>query len=526
VKVNVGLLASCLALFSASCAKPPPPADTLRLVVQSPPEAIDPRFATSAIAVRLSHLVFAPLFEIGDDLNVRPLLAEKLERTDDTTYLVTLPENARFHDGTPLTAADVVYTYGELGSEDVKSPHAPKFKRVKSVVADDPRTVRFTLNEPFAAFPIELCALGIVSRAQCEGKTAACRESPTGSGPFRVTAFDAAAEVLELAAYPDFVRGAPSVPKVTVRAVRDSTTRLLELIDEKADLVIGDISPVQLDAVKRHAHLKWQSARGLGFTYLAMNLRPPRADQDAEETRTRRALSSPMVRRAIAHAIDLERLIDKKLRGAAVRATGMLPPGHWAKAAGTKAIAYNPERARAMLDEAGFHDRDGGRFSVVLNTTSNRLRRSIAVLIAEQLRAVGIDVTLRVGEWSTLYADIKRGNFEMFSAKWTPVVEPDLMHWVFHSSNIPGEGAAGGNRGAYNDAEVDAWLEEGRKLLDPETRAPVYQRVEERLARDLPYVPMWFEDDIAVHNTRLRDLALRRTGSLYAIVSARLEPAK
>lgn len=507
------------------CRSEPPPGDTLRLVVQSPPEAIDPRFATSAVAVRLSHLVFAPLFEIGEDLTPAPLLAERLERKDDVTYEVTLREGARFHDGTPVTAEDVVYTYAGLNDADVRSPHAPKFKRLREVVALDARTVRFVLDEPFAAFPIELCALGVVSRRHCQGRSETCRDAPVGAGPFRVLRFDAAAEALSLAAHEGFVLGAPAIPKVEVRVVRDATTRLLELIDGKADLVVGDVAPTDLDVVARYEQLVAQKRPGLGYTYLAMNLRPPGDDDDEEEARTKRALSDARVRRAIALSVDVDAIVRTKLRDAARRASGMLPPGHWAKDASLAPLPYDPDEARRLLDAAGFEDRGpdgGGRFSLVLSTTTDRLRRSIALVLAHQLRAVGIDVRVRVGEWATLYEDIKRGSFEMFSAKWTPVVEPDLMHWVFHSSSVPGPNAAGGNRGAYKDPPLDGWIEEGRRLLDPEARKVPYQRAEARLLDTLPYVPLWFEDEIAVHQTSVQGFEMRRTGSFLPLARARL----
>ena len=128
---------------------------------------------------------------------------------------------------------------------------------------------------------------------------------------------------------------------------------------------------------------------------------------------------------------------------------------------------------------------------------------------------MGIDVEVRVGEWATLYADIKRGNFEMFSAKWTQVVEPDLFHWVFHSASIPGENAAGGNRGAFVDEDVDRWIEEGRTLQDVDARKVPYQKVERRLLETLPYIPLWFEDEIAVVGPRVKGFALNRSGAFF-----------
>jgi peptide/nickel transport system substrate-binding protein len=530
----VGLLLG--AALVAGCRDNAPPPGTLRLVVGTPPEAIDPRFATSAVGMRLSRLVYAPLLIIGDDLIPAPYLAASISRPTDTRYEIVLREGASFHDGTPVTAHDVVYTFAGLNDEDVKSPHAPKFKRVSDVIAVDERTVHFELDQPFAAFPLDLCAVGIVP-ASCRGRTAACRERPIGSGPFAVETFDSAAETLLLTRHPGFPHadaaaalGTPGktgdVEHLDIRVVRDGTTRLLELVDGKADVVVGDISPTQLDVIEREPALEALQRSGLAYSYLAMNLRKPRPQDEGEQRRTRAALSDPRVRRAIAHALDIDRVIRTKLRGSARRATGMLPPGHWAKDEALTVPGYDPDRARALMDEAGFDDRGeagGGRFKVVLSTTTDRLRRSIAIVWAHQLREVGIDVTVRVGEWATLYEDIKRGSFEMFSAQWVPVVEPDLMHWVFHSENIPGPNSAGGNRGAFIDEEVDAWLEAGRTALDPDVRRPYYQQIERRLVEQMPYVPLWFDNAVAVHRTRVKGFSLPRTQSFLGLASATLD---
>lgn len=518
------VLAGLVALGSVlGCGEPAREKNVLRLLVPSPAEAVDPRFATSALAQRMSFLVHAPLLYIADDLTAQPFLAQSIEAIDPVTWRVRVRDDARFSDGTKVTSADVHFTFTTLGDDNVRSVHAAKFKRIQKVRLVDEQTVEFVLDQPFAAFPLDLCSLGILSQKDCRDDTAGCRARHLASGPFVVERFDPANDVLTLKKNPHWRQGAVSVAGVDVRVVKDGTTRLLELMDGKADLLVGDVEPVQLDVIKKRKGLRIQRQTGLGFSYLAMNLRGPKAGADDESARSARALADVSVRRAIAHALDIDRVIETKLRGAAQRADGMLPPGHWAKAPNLTPPKYDPKEAERLLDKAGFQRREGrGRFSVRMSTTTNRLRRSIALIFAHQLRQVGIDVEVRVGEWATLYADIKRGNFEMFSAKWTPVVEPDLFHWVFHSSSIPGEGQAGGNRGAFVDADIDGWIEEGRALQSPSERKVPYQKVERRLLEKLPYVPLWFEDEIAILGPRIERFDLNRSGALFGLASAKL----
>ncbi|MCP4499108.1 MAG: ABC transporter substrate-binding protein [Deltaproteobacteria bacterium] len=525
-----------IALFSVSCAKESVPPDLLRLVVAQGPEALDTRFTSSAVAQRLGFLVYAPLFLIGDDLAAAPYLAKTLIAVDATHTEVELRDDAFFSDGSPLTAKDVVYTYKSLSDDEVGSIHKARFKWLLDVEEIGPHRVRFTLEKPFAAFPMELCAIGIVQKRSCAQNTPRCRRERVASGPFQVVNFDVESEELLLKKNEFFFAKnkwpRQGVQELLVRVVQDDTTRLLELLDGKADLLVGDIGPTQLDVIAgkrgKEKGVRVHRKGGLGYSYLAMNLRGPSTkgenenenEESPERKRTLEALANPKVRLAIAHALDVDRIIKTKLRDSAKRASGMLPPSHWAKNPWLKVPNFDPERARLLLDEAGFADRGedaGRRFKITLNTTTNRLRRSIALIFAHQMREVGIDVTVRVGEWSTLYADIKRGNFEMFSAKWTPVVEPDLFHWVFHSSSIPSAKGAGGNRGAYVNAAVDKLIEEGRATQEQSARAAAYAQVEGYLLRDLPYVPLWFEDQISLTSNRIQSYAPMRSGALNSI---------
>ena len=514
------LLTTCL-LFA--CARPPPPPDTLRLAIASPPEALDPRFATSAVAMRLSALVAPPLVTIGEDLRPSPLLAERIEQTSPRSWLVTLRAGLLFHDGAPVTADDVVWTFHSMKDPATGSPHRGKLAHLERVVAVDALTVRFELDAPWAPFLVDCNAYGILSKRSCAASPEACRHAPIGAGPFRVQHPLDDNETLTLtAAHKD-----TAIAAIEVKVSRDPTTRLLELMDERIDLVAGDLSPSDLLSLANQRELVLESAPGLGFSYLAFNVRGPRLNDDDEQVRTARALTDPRVRRALALALDIDTVIEHKLRGRARRASGMIPDGHWAKpdAALEPLIPYDPARARTLLDEAGLTPRDqhgGGRFRLVLATTTDRTRKSIALIFAEAWRAIGVDVELKVQDWAALYEDIQAGSFHAFSAKWTPVLEPDLMSWVFSSDNIPAKGKAGGNRGGFVDAELDGWLAAAQASSDVSQRRALYAQAAARVASALPVVPLWFEDELIVRHKRLTGFALARTGALLPLAQARL----
>ena len=532
----VVLIVALATTWACACARTAPPPDVLRLAVSSPPEALDPRFATSAVATRLASLVAAPLFAIGDDLRPHPLLAASADHPDPLTWIVRLKPGQRFHDGAPVTARDVAFTLLSIKDPAVGSPHAAKLALVSDVVAVDNVTVRIALSAPYPPLLVDMNAYGILEERVCAPSPEACRMAPMGAGPFRVSRPLDDDERIELAADPAWPRDADAgagtrIARIEVRVARDSTTRLLELEDGRVDLVVSDLSPADVAALaaagSRGAGVVVERAPGLGYSYLALNVRGPRAGDAGEIALTRRALADARVRRALALALDVDGVIAAKYRGMAKRASGMLPDGHWAKDPSERALPFDPGEARRLLDDAGYPVRasagaGSGRFHITLATTTDRLRRAISLVLADQWRAVGVDVDVVVRDWSALYEDIQQGAFDAFSAQWVPVLEPDLMHWVFASSSIPQRGRAGGNRSGYADAELDGWLDAARVTDDEGERAAFYRRASARVNAALPVVPLWFEDELCARSTRLEGFHLSPTLSLSSLASARL----
>lgn len=520
------LFASALSLLF-SCGRGCKPKEQEQIItvdVAFPLEALDSRYTTSATASRVAKLIYASLFEMNDNVEVTPFLAESFQIIDDKTFKIILRKNLKFHDGSPLTAHDVVYTFKELVSPDVASPHGEKFDYVSNMTAVNEHELLFELARPHAPFLTDLCAIGIVSKKACEGRSQQCRHENIGSGPYRVKAYDQAKEALTLAPFADWFEGAPKA-SLLLRVVRDENTRILELIGKKADIVDGEFSPVNAEELKKQSHLELKEVPGLGYTYLAFNVRGPRDDDpnNSEQYLSRTAIADKRVRLAIAHAIDFDQIIEKILLGTAKRVSGLIPNGHWAKDETLKPPAFDPTLAEKILDDAGFKRRgaDNMRFKLTISSTPNRLRQNTAQLYADFLKRVGIDAGIRVKDWSALFQDMKQGQFELLSAIWVPVTDPDLYHFVHHSSSIPDDVKAGGNRHGYKNAEVDRLVELGRVTMEPIKRKAIYQEVERIMLTDLPYIPLWNEDRLVVLNRdRVKGFSPSPTGSLIGLRGA------
>lgn len=502
ILVILGFIFSC----NKSCQKTPS-IEPISISLATPIETLDPRLATSFSASRAANIVYGTLFVVGDDLNPKPWLAEKYEQLDETTYKIYLRKNLTFHDNSPLTDKDVVYTFSELSSQDVLSPHAEKFNYLESITSLDDRTVIFKLKEPFAPFLTDLCGIGIVSEKKCRNRSKECQHEFVGSGPYKVKQWDRAKETLWLIPFAEFALGAPKDPLV-IRIVRDENTRTLELIKGKTDIVDGDISIQKIEELKNQKNLTIKEVPGLGFTYLGINLRKP-------------LLSSKQVRVAMAMAIDFDQIIHKVLLDKAKRSTGIIPHGHWAKDETLKVPPFNPALAKKILHEAGFiKDSNNLWFSLTITSTQNRLTQSVATLFADYLKKVDIGAHVRVKDWSALYEDMQNGNFELFIASWVPVTEPNLYEWVHHSKNIPSENKNGGNRHGYKNPQVDKLIELGKITFDRTKRKEIYQKIEKILLEDLPYIPLWNENRMVVISNSIKGYEPKRTGSLLGIIHA------
>lgn len=459
--------------------------DAFVVLMDSSPRGLDPRFATTHSSAQLAGLIYEGLLtQDTRDGAIEFRLASSVEQIDPVTYEILLRDDAFFHDGVQVTAKDVEYTYMELGSEEVKSPLAGRTARIKEFKVLDDFRIRITLKEPYAPFLGEL-SLGIVPAHLCAGRSE-CEEI-VGAGAFRFISQSGDLR-FELRRFDDYFGGAPPIDRLVFRVLRDDNARLLALLGNTADLVQNAVSPLMLPVVERSDRLQVDIAPSFKYTYLAFNLEHP-------------VLSDQKVREAIAHAIDRESIIKYKFAGTARLSTGMLPPDHWAYEENVETFSFDPDRARAILDEAGYPVRDDGyRFEIEFKISANKFRRSLAELIGQQLGEVGINVRVRSYEWGTFFDDIRSRNFHITTLQWPAVNEPALYRWIFHSENIPTpeNRAAGANRGAYSNPEVDALIEAGERETDPEKRREIYSEVQKILARELPYVSLWHEDNITV----------------------------
>lgn len=498
------LLALLLVLPLVACARKPE-GDTLVMIIEASPANLDPRIGTDAASERIGTLIFDSLVRRDEHFNMGPALAESWEIPDPLTYVFHLRRDVKFHDGRPLTARDVKWTFDSLLNGTVVSARAGAYRLVSSVEAPDDATVIFRLKEPFAPLLWNLSngSMGIVPYGSGKG----FNQSLIGSGPFKLVRAELDKEVV-IERNEQYWGEKPKLRRVRFAVVPDTTTRALELDKGSADIAINALSADMVMTIERQKKLVVETRPGTTLAYLAFNLRDP-------------ILKDVRVRRAVAHAIDRRPLIEYLWRGLARPADSVLPPQHWAYNGEVTKYEHDPAKANALLDAAGHkRGKDGMRFHLTMKTSTEESTRLMAAVLQQQLREVGIALDIRTFEFATFYSDVTKGSFQLFSLRWIGGNEdPDIFEYVFYSTSTPPKRA---NRGYYSNPRADALIDAGRRELDQGKRKQIYAELQQVLAEDLPYIDLWYFDNVAVHSQRVGNIHLNPSGNYEFLRAAEL----
>lgn len=475
----------------------------LRFGVAAPPRNLDPRIATDATSERVNRLLYRRLVEF--DARSLPVSGiARWEQVSPTQYRFELGEAGRaFSDGSRLEARDVAATFRSILDPDSASPHRALLSLISEIRTAGADRVEFRLREPDPLFPAYL-GIGILPVDGIEGGRA-FSEEPVGSGPFRFLGRPEPGRLrLERR------RDGQILEFVTVK---DPNVRVMKLLRGEINMLANDLSPELTQFLQKRGSdratasgVRVETRPGVNFSYLGFNLADSLTGQLA-------------VRQALAHAIDREALLRFLFNGRARTAESLFPPDHWAGHPGLTPNAHNPERARELL--AGLGYRPERPLELTLKTTSDPFRVRLATAIQAQVAEAGIRLAVRSYDWGTFFGDVKAGRFQLYGLTWVGIRTPDIFRYAFHSASVPPDGA---NRGRYGSAEADRLIERARRLPDLADQAEVYRALQSRLHADLPYVPLWYEDQMAASGPEVSGYSLAADGNYDGLERVRLAP--
>jgi peptide/nickel transport system substrate-binding protein len=486
-KVLTSLVLIVCSIFLSSCADTN--RNSIAFGLNAAPVTLDPRFATDAISYRITRLLYRSLIDFDEQFQVIPDLANWDQIALDHYRFTLVDEGRVFHNDLRLSASDVKASYESVLNPDTISPHRASIEMIDSIEVIDEDTLDFRLSRPDPLFPGRL-VIGILPEKLITEKHDFSR-APIGSGVMKLAEWKDDSHLTLIR-----IKDKQLIEFITLK---EPTVRVLKLLRGEIDLVQGNLSPEVITWLTERESVHVKKKQGDTFTYLGFNLE----DQ---------VTGNELIRKAIAYAIDRDSIIQYVMRNSARKAGAIFPPDHWAGHKILTGYDYEPEKAKALLKQAGYSPESPLQISY--KTSSDPLRLRLATIIQDQLKTIGIDVDIQSYDWGTFYGDIKAGRFQMYSLSWVGLKMPDVFRYVFHSTSTPPNGA---NRGRFKNTEVDALIEEAELEPSLTKQAEIYRELQEILFDALPAIPLWYEDNVVVMRKEIKGYTLTTDGNFDSL---------
>lgn len=485
-------------LATSSCTRPASsPAVTLVVVVGSDPGALNPAVTTSGSTHPVTDQIFNGLVGLDEQLQPIPELAERWTVEDGgRTYRFALRPGVKWHDGTPFTSADVKFTFEQALLKYHSRTRAALEGLLETVETPDDLTAVFRLRRPYGPLlqRLDVVEASIISRHQYLGHDLMNGDPtrrPVGTGPFRFVSYSPADRIV-LERNPDYFRtGLPGVDRLVFRILPNASSAVAALESGEADYTVTVPGPDIARLQRTPGISVVKSAGGSGGSACQEVLIP---------NLTRRPFTDLRVRRAIAHAIDRQFLVERVYFGQGTPATGpisrLLP---WAFSSDVRQYSYDPAQARKLLDEAGLKPNPSGeRFAITFTHAGNLQRHGQA--LREQLKAVGITLNLEMLDFNAAVERVfAKKTFDLGFASYCNGADPDIgVRRVYVSSNIGPYPFSNG--ASYRNPLIDRLFDEAAQLLDRNSRREKYVEIQRVLAEDVPY--FWLVDSETVRAHR------------------------
>ena len=472
-------------------------AATLRIASAFDPQTMDPHAIALLYHTRVSVQLYEGLVNRDEQFKLEPSLALSWQATGPTTWRFKLRPGVVFHDGAPFTADDAVFSIERAMAPP--SQRSFQLKGVKAARKLDDLTLELTLEAPDAVLPEKLQQLAMMSKAWCikhgvekaqdfNGKqeTFAVRNA-NGTGPFQLERFEPDVRTV-LKRNPRWWGWADkrsgNLDEVTLVAIRSDATRLAALVSGEIDLVLDP--PVQdIERLKREPAIKLLQVTDLGQQYLSVDMaRDELLDSDVKGKNPFKDLR---VRRAVYHALNVELITQKVLRGLGAPTGAFLSPRvDGSPAELDKRLPYDPAKARALLAEAGYPN----GFAITLDCVNVPWREAVCQAMSAMLTQVGIRTTLRSAPTNQFFPKLTAATASFLEFGWTP--NPDAwasLNALFRSWDKSGGGTF--NAGRYSNAKLDELIDHMRVEPDPTRRRAMVGVALRIVGDELPLIPLY-----------------------------------
>ncbi|MEK7823190.1 MAG: ABC transporter substrate-binding protein, partial [Nitrospirota bacterium] len=461
--------------------------DHLYLRLSSNPTTLDPALIVDVTGGVIGAKIFNGLVRLDEKLGVVPDIAKNWKMSGDgKSYTFYLKEKILFSNGKEVAAQDFKYSFERLLAPATRSPNTwvlekikgakdfmkGKTKDVSGIKIEDKYTITIILEEPFTPFLNLLCmtAAYVIPKEDVEMWGADFSTHPSGTGPFVLKEWRHN-QYLKLEARNDYFKGKAKIKGIIYKIIPEELTAVAEFESGNIDVI-----SIPASEFKRYRESsQWKdfisSSPGINTYYLGLNCeRPP--------------FNNPLLRKAVSYAIDRKKILNTIYEGRGISASGPVPPvlRNWPA---PEIYEYNTEKAKSLLKEAGYPS----GLNIKIYLTSDQEILDLLEVIQGYLMNVGIKAELRQLEWSAYKNAVNSGEPDAFWLSWwADYSDPEnFLFPLFHSSNF----GAGGNRTRFKNSDVDALIEKGQKTVNKKLRNEYYQKAEEYIVNDAPWVFFW-----------------------------------
>lgn len=454
-------------------------------------KTLHPADYSTTVELNVLNQIYDSLIYMNPDgaHEAEPRLAERYEVSDDgLTYTFYLRDDITFHDGTPITADDVVFSMGLYQESEYQNTYVTGLDYAEAV---DDTTVACHLATPYAPFLLGISFVHIASKDYYDESPEEFVSNPIGSGPYQFESRTKGTNVV-LKAYGDYYRGAASIPEVTFEVIPSQSTMAVAL--QTGEINFAEIDPVNLSQLDGAENITTQKVATSGFAYVTMNLE-------------REPFDNVLVRQAINYAINRENVVLVCYEGAAEINSSLCSPERFGYSDDLMQYEYNPEKAKELLAEAGIET--PYNLGEILVDESNA---NLATVLQSDLKAVGLETSIATKEFNAYIGDLTSGTYGISALTMTLEGDTQMLEMAFCTDYI---GTA--NNARYSDPEMDELFNQTRTETDSEKRADLFYQALEKAQEEAIYAPICNPLTIFAYNSNLKcpEIAYEGLYSLY-----------
>lgn len=463
--------------------------DTFTFSQQADLATLDPADTAAIPTLDVLCGMYDSLVTYDPDMNIVPSLATEWTQEDELNWVFKLRDDVVFHNGDPMTAADVVYSIKRVAAS---AKNASLFSALADAVAVDDYTVKFTLSGPAPTFLNNLAntaAAILPEKYMTDNGEEIITTAPVGTGAYKFVEWRQGSSV-EFEANENYWAGDVTTQHVMMKVIPEATQRTISLETGEIDAAYG-VQSNDISRIEEDPNLTLLMAPALSTAYVCMNFEKPGIDNQ-------------LVREAIRVAIDSQIIAEAVYYGAAEPDDTIIPFAAFGYQEDAAKIEYNPERAKELLAEAGYAD----GFQTNIYTSDNQQSVEICQIIQAQLKEVGIDCEIQTLEFGTFLDKIGEGEHDLCLMTWsTGTVDADFTYYAQYSSTQHGIYGNMMSEGLFPG--LDEALEEGRSTSDQETRMAAYKKVEDIVAENSIYRPLVCRSSVVGLSAKVEGFELR-----------------